>query len=68
MNKFLSILQSPTPVLADGAMGTLLHTHGVEHTHCFDALNLTDPAKVAEVHRLATTPKPPITTTSSLPA
>jgi homocysteine S-methyltransferase len=32
-------------------MGTLLHTHGVEHTHCFDELNLTDPAKVADVHR-----------------
>ncbi len=51
MNKFLTLLQSPTPLLADGAMGTLLHTHGVEHTHCFDELNLTDPAKVADVHR-----------------
>ncbi len=51
MNKFLTLLQSPTPLLADGAMGTLLHAHGVEHTHCFDKLNLTDPAKVADVHR-----------------
>ncbi|GAB4494812.1 MAG: bifunctional homocysteine S-methyltransferase/methylenetetrahydrofolate reductase [Anaerolineales bacterium] len=51
MNQFLSLLQSPTPLLADGAMGTFLHTHGVEHTHCFDELNLTDPAKVADVHR-----------------
>lgn len=51
MNKFISLLQSSTPLLADGAMGTLLHVHGVEHTHCFDALNLSDPAKVAEVHR-----------------
>ncbi len=51
MADFLALLQSSTPLLADGAMGTLLHTHGVEHTHCFDALNLTDPAKVADVHR-----------------
>ena len=51
MNKFLSLLESPSPLLADGAMGTLLHTHGVEHTHCFDELNLTDPARVADVHR-----------------
>lgn len=51
MNQFISLLQSPTPLLADGAMGTLLHTHGVEHTHCFDELNLTDPAKVGQVHR-----------------
>jgi methionine synthase / methylenetetrahydrofolate reductase(NADPH) len=40
-----------TPLLADGAMGTLLHAHGVEFNHCFDELNLTDPARVAEVHR-----------------
>ncbi|KAF0109091.1 MAG: homocysteine S-methyltransferase [Anaerolineaceae bacterium] len=51
MNKFLSLLESPTPLLADGAMGTFLHVHGVEHTHCFDELNLTDPARVADVHR-----------------
>lgn len=51
MNKFFSLLSSPTPLLADGAMGTLLHTHGVEHTHCFDELNLTDPVRVADVHR-----------------
>lgn len=51
MNKFLTLLQSPTPLIADGAMGTLLHAQGVEHNHCFDELNLTDPAKVADVHR-----------------
>jgi methionine synthase / methylenetetrahydrofolate reductase(NADPH) len=50
MSKFLEQLQSQV-LLADGAMGTLLHTHGVEHTHCFDELNLTDPARVADVHR-----------------
>lgn len=51
MNKFLTLLQSSTPLIADGAMGTLLHAQGVEHNHCFDELNLTDPAKVADVHR-----------------
>jgi methionine synthase I (cobalamin-dependent)/5,10-methylenetetrahydrofolate reductase len=51
MNKFLSLLESSTPLLTDGAMGTFLHAHGVEHTHCFDELNLTDPARVADVHR-----------------
>jgi homocysteine S-methyltransferase len=51
MNKFFSLIQSSKPILADGAMGTFLHAHGVEHTHCFDELNLTDPARVADVHR-----------------
>jgi homocysteine S-methyltransferase len=51
MDNFLTLLQSSTPLLADGAMGTLLHAHGVEHTHCFDELNLTDPSRVADVHR-----------------
>jgi methionine synthase / methylenetetrahydrofolate reductase (NADH) len=51
MNKFLSLLESSTPLLADGAMGTFLHAHSVVHTHCFDELNLTDPARVADVHR-----------------
>jgi methionine synthase I (cobalamin-dependent)/5,10-methylenetetrahydrofolate reductase len=50
MPDFLTLLSSPTPLLADGAMGTFLHAHGVE-PHCFDELNLTDPARVADVHR-----------------
>ncbi len=51
MNTFLSLLSSSPPLLADGAMGTFLHAHGIAHTHCFDELNLTDPAKVADIHR-----------------
>ena len=35
-------------LLADGAMGTTLHTAGVPMDACFDALNLTDPARVIE--------------------
>ena len=43
--------ESRAPLLADGAMGTMLHTRGVAFSTCFDALNLTQPAVVAEVHR-----------------
>jgi homocysteine S-methyltransferase len=32
-------------------MGTLLHERGVEIDACFDELNLTEPAVVAEIHR-----------------
>jgi homocysteine S-methyltransferase len=50
--KFFSLLESsPKPILADGAMGTLLHARGVGFDRCFDELNLTNPALVAEVHR-----------------
>jgi homocysteine S-methyltransferase len=32
-------------------MGTMLHARGVSFDKCFDELNLTDPAVVADVHR-----------------
>ena len=38
-------------LLADGAMGTMLHTRGINFDKCFDELNLTNPASVAEIHR-----------------
>src|SRR5215216_3919865 len=38
-------------ILADGAMGTMLHAHGVGFDKCFDELNLTNPSAVAEIHR-----------------
>lgn len=41
----------PSPLLADGAMGTMLHARGVAFDKCFDELNLTDPGMVAEIHR-----------------
>ena len=51
-NRFLTLLDtSPLPVLRDGAMGTLLHSRGVGFESCFDALNLTNPALVGEIHR-----------------
>src|SRR5262245_65598697 len=39
------------PVLADGAMGTLLYQRGVGFDHCFDELNLSKPGLVESVHR-----------------
>lgn len=50
--KFLAALQaSAAPLLADGAMGTLLHARGIPFDRCFDELNLSDPQAVEGVHR-----------------
>ncbi len=50
-NKFKNrLFSSDRPIVTDGAMGTLLHDRGVKIDACFDALNLTQPAAVAEVH------------------
>src|SRR5215210_3245103 len=38
-------------ILADGAMGTMLHVRGIGFDKCFDELNLTHPSAVAEIHR-----------------
>src|SRR5258708_36449547 len=39
------------PLLADGAMGTMLHQAGAHLDACFDALNVTAPESVIHVHR-----------------
>lgn len=46
----LDLLNQKT-LLADGAMGTMLHARGVSFDKCFDELNLTNPVAVADVHR-----------------
>ena len=38
-------------ILADGAMGTMLHGRGIGFDKCFDELNLTNPTAVAGIHR-----------------
>jgi methionine synthase I (cobalamin-dependent)/5,10-methylenetetrahydrofolate reductase len=48
---FWERIQQDTPLLADGAMGTMLHQHGVPMDACFDSLNLGNPEQVARVHR-----------------
>jgi homocysteine S-methyltransferase len=50
MNKFLERLDQGTLVI-DGAMGTMLHARGVGFDKCFDELNITNPAAVADIHR-----------------
>jgi homocysteine S-methyltransferase len=39
------------PILMDGAFGTVLHSRGVGIDQSFDAVNLNNPALVAEIHR-----------------
>lgn len=47
---FLEALASRV-LVCDGAMGTMLYAKGVFINRCFESLNLTQPALVAEVHR-----------------
>jgi homocysteine S-methyltransferase len=49
-NKFLELLENGT-LVADGAMGTMLHARGIGFDKCFDELNITNPAAVADIHR-----------------
>lgn len=52
VSRFMTIIQdSAKPLLSDGAMGTMLNAQGVRFEECFDALNLSNPALVANVHR-----------------
>jgi methionine synthase I (cobalamin-dependent)/5,10-methylenetetrahydrofolate reductase len=39
------------PLLCDGAMGTLLYARGVNYEQCFDALNLSQPELITNIHR-----------------
>ena len=39
------------PLLCDGAMGTQLYGRGIDFDECFDALNLTQPDVVREIHQ-----------------
>lgn len=49
---FLDLLESTSqPILADGAMGMMLNARGIGFDQCFDALNLSNPGLVAEIHR-----------------
>src|SRR4249920_3048620 len=42
---------SKSPVLCDGAMGTMLYSKGVFINRCYDELNLSLPALVRDVHQ-----------------
>src|SRR5512141_2287808 len=47
---FLERLSAGT-LLIDGAMVTMLHARGIGFDKCFDELNITNPAAVADIHR-----------------
>ena len=47
---FLEKIQQQT-LLVDGAMGTMLHQHGVKLGTCYDAINLSDPQLVRHIHQ-----------------
>jgi homocysteine S-methyltransferase len=38
------------PVLADGAMGTVLYARGIFINRCYDELNLSDPGLILSIH------------------
>jgi homocysteine S-methyltransferase len=50
MRPFLDQLDDRV-LVCDGAMGTMLYSKGIFVNRCFDALNLTQPDLVAEVHQ-----------------
>jgi methionine synthase / methylenetetrahydrofolate reductase (NADH) len=51
LQSFLKALDSNlSPLLSDGAMGTLLNTRGAAFDQCLDALNLSQPDLVEEIH------------------
>jgi methionine synthase I (cobalamin-dependent) len=39
------------PMLCDGAMGTMIYGRGIPFERCFDELNVSQPALIAEIHR-----------------
>lgn len=49
MPQFTDIFDS-RPVLADGAMGTVLYARGIFINRCYDELNLSDPNLILSVH------------------
>ena len=49
MAQFADIF-SDRPVLADGAMGTVLYARGIFINRCYDELNLSDPNLILSIH------------------
>jgi homocysteine S-methyltransferase len=49
MSQFTSIFAN-RPVLADGAMGTVLYARGIFINRCYDELNLSDPNLILSIH------------------
>ena len=49
-DRFREWLASGKPIVADGAMGTMLHARGVPFDVCFDELNLSQPELLLAIH------------------
>jgi homocysteine S-methyltransferase len=49
MSQFASIFAN-RPILADGAMGTVLYARGIFINRCYDELNLSDPNLILSIH------------------
>jgi homocysteine S-methyltransferase len=49
MTQFAEML-ADRPLLADGAMGTVLYARGIFINRCYDELNLSDPGLILSVH------------------
>ncbi|MGD0682624.1 MAG: bifunctional homocysteine S-methyltransferase/methylenetetrahydrofolate reductase [Terracidiphilus sp.] len=49
MTQFADIFAN-RPILADGAMGTVLYARGVFINRCYDELNLSDPGLILSIH------------------
>ena len=50
LHPFLARLKEPTPIIGDGAMGTMLYSMGVPANSCFDECNLSQPDFVRRIH------------------
>jgi len=51
-SEFLNHLEISTqPLLSDGGMGTMFNARGIDFEQCLDALNLTDPQLVMDIHQ-----------------
>ena len=46
----LAAIFADRPVLADGAMGTVLYARGIFINRCYDELNLSDPGLILGIH------------------
>ena len=51
MSKHFLTHLAERPLLADGAMGTMLYARGFDFSECYDALNLSHPEVVLDIHR-----------------
>jgi len=49
-NRFIERLAQKSPIVGDGAMGTMLYQRGFHQEDCLESLNLSDPQAVVAIH------------------